>query len=214
MRLRTTIGSALLSLTTATGLSAQVTFKTTGYELRDALADVVHIWTSPFHSEPRDWAGVLGVAAGAGAISLVDDQVDLWIVRHPNAAVVKATTPWNEEHPEFGDLSTGQRLLPISGVLIVSGMVSGNRKLREAGWGCLSGWQSSSTIREVLYATVSRGDPTARSFSLIYLKAGRVIALDCVNMVRDYVQGRGLVVEGKSPDPVRLADTNIVLKEL
>jgi 3-phenylpropionate/trans-cinnamate dioxygenase ferredoxin reductase subunit len=63
-------------------------------------------------------------------------------------------------------------------------------------------------------ATVTRGDPAARSFSLIYLRQGRVIALDCVNAVRDYVQGRALVVEGKSPDPTRLADTDVVLKEL
>jgi 3-phenylpropionate/trans-cinnamate dioxygenase ferredoxin reductase subunit len=63
-------------------------------------------------------------------------------------------------------------------------------------------------------AAVLRGDPAARSFSLIYLKQGRVIALDCVNMVRDYVQGRTLVVEGKSPDPAKLADTNVALKEL
>jgi len=63
-------------------------------------------------------------------------------------------------------------------------------------------------------ATVTRGDPATRSFSLIYLKQGRVIALDCVNSVRDYVQGRALVVEGKSPDPAQLADTNVVLKEL
>jgi 3-phenylpropionate/trans-cinnamate dioxygenase ferredoxin reductase subunit len=62
--------------------------------------------------------------------------------------------------------------------------------------------------------TVLRGDPASRSFSLIYLKQGRVIALDCVNMVRDYVQGRALVVEGKSPDPARLADTGVALKEL
>ena len=61
---------------------------------------------------------------------------------------------------------------------------------------------------------VLRGDPASRSFSLIYLKQGRVIALDCVNMVRDYVQGRALVVEGKSPDPARLADTEVALKEL
>jgi membrane-associated phospholipid phosphatase len=90
----------------------------------------------------------------------VDDQIDSWIVRHPNAAIIEATTPWDEDHPELGDLSTGQRLLPISGVLIVSGMVSDNRKLREAGWGCLSAWQSSSTIRELLYATVSRERPS------------------------------------------------------
>jgi len=63
-------------------------------------------------------------------------------------------------------------------------------------------------------ATVTRGDPATRSFSLIYLKQGRVIALDCVNSVRDYVQGRALVVEGKSPDPAQLADTDVVLKEL
>jgi len=63
-------------------------------------------------------------------------------------------------------------------------------------------------------AIVLRGDPAKRSFSVIYLKQGRVIALDCVNLVRDYVQGRALVIEGKSPDPARLADPNIALKEL
>jgi 3-phenylpropionate/trans-cinnamate dioxygenase ferredoxin reductase subunit len=62
--------------------------------------------------------------------------------------------------------------------------------------------------------TVLRGDPATRSFSLVYLKQGRVIALDCVNAVRDYVQGRTLVVEGKSPDQARLADTGVALKEL
>ncbi|SFN98307.1 NAD(P)/FAD-dependent oxidoreductase [Sphingomonas sp. OK281] len=34
---------------------------------------------------------------------------------------------------------------------------------------------------------VVRGDPAERSFSVVYLEAGRVIALDCVNRVRDYV---------------------------
>jgi 3-phenylpropionate/trans-cinnamate dioxygenase ferredoxin reductase subunit len=62
--------------------------------------------------------------------------------------------------------------------------------------------------------TVLRGDPAARSFSLVYLKAGRVIALDCVNATRDYVQGRALVLAGAKPDPVRLADPAQVLKEL
>ncbi|MEG3087291.1 NAD(P)/FAD-dependent oxidoreductase [Sphingomonas sp. PB4P5] len=62
--------------------------------------------------------------------------------------------------------------------------------------------------------TVLRGDPAARSFSLVYLKAGKVIALDCVNATRDYVQGRALVLAGASPDPARLADPGQVLKEL
>ncbi|MET3710816.1 3-phenylpropionate/trans-cinnamate dioxygenase ferredoxin reductase subunit [Sphingomonas trueperi] len=63
-------------------------------------------------------------------------------------------------------------------------------------------------------ATVLRGDPAARSFSVIYLKQGRVIALDCVNATRDYVQGKRLVAERMTVDPAVLADPATVLKEL
>ncbi|WP_343520661.1 FAD-dependent oxidoreductase [Sphingomonas sp.] len=63
-------------------------------------------------------------------------------------------------------------------------------------------------------ATVVRGDPAARSFSVIYLKDGQVIALDCVNATKDYVQGRKLVVERMTIDPARLADAGTPLKEL
>jgi 3-phenylpropionate/trans-cinnamate dioxygenase ferredoxin reductase subunit len=63
-------------------------------------------------------------------------------------------------------------------------------------------------------ATVLRGDPAGRSFSVIYLCAGRVIALDCVNATRDYVQGRKLVLEAARIDPARLADAATPLKDL
>jgi 3-phenylpropionate/trans-cinnamate dioxygenase ferredoxin reductase subunit len=62
--------------------------------------------------------------------------------------------------------------------------------------------------------TVIRGDPDTRSFSVIYLKQGRVIALDCVNATRDYVQGRALVLAGAAPDKAALADPARSLKEL
>ena len=63
-------------------------------------------------------------------------------------------------------------------------------------------------------ATVLRGDIAARSFAIIYLKAGKVIALDCVNAAKDYVQGRKLVEAGVSPDVAVLADTSVALKDL
>ncbi|WP_375392133.1 NAD(P)/FAD-dependent oxidoreductase [uncultured Sphingomonas sp.] len=63
-------------------------------------------------------------------------------------------------------------------------------------------------------AEVLRGDPAARAFSIVYLKAGRVVALDCVNAVRDYVQGRALVLAGAAADPARLADPAVTLKEI
>ena len=63
-------------------------------------------------------------------------------------------------------------------------------------------------------ATVLRGDPAERKFSLIYLKEGVVIALDCVNNTRDYAQGRKLVMGRAEVDPDLLADTETPLKEM
>nr|WP_314447271.1 FAD/NAD(P)-binding oxidoreductase [uncultured Sphingomonas sp.] len=48
---------------------------------------------------------------------------------------------------------------------------------------------------------VVRGEPSARSFSVIYLREGRVIALDCVNATKDFVQGRKLIESRAQVDP-------------
>jgi 3-phenylpropionate/trans-cinnamate dioxygenase ferredoxin reductase subunit len=63
-------------------------------------------------------------------------------------------------------------------------------------------------------ATVVRGDMATRSFSVVYLREGRVIALDCVNAVRDYVQGKALVLAGAVLEPAALADAGTPLKQL
>ncbi len=60
-----------------------------------------------------------------------------------------------------------------------------------------------------------RRDPATRSFSVIYLRGGKVVALDCVNLVRDFVQGRKLVEAGYRPDDLaRLTDPAVPLKDL
>ena len=61
---------------------------------------------------------------------------------------------------------------------------------------------------------ILRGDTTARSFSVVYLRDGRVIALDCVNAIKDYVQGKALVVNATRADPILLADAGVPLKTL
>ncbi|MDO6415254.1 FAD/NAD(P)-binding oxidoreductase [Sphingomonas sp. BIUV-7] len=63
-------------------------------------------------------------------------------------------------------------------------------------------------------AVVQRGDPSTRSFSLVYLKNDRVIALDCVNATKDYVQGRALVTGGAVVHPAMLGDATVPLKEM
>lgn len=61
---------------------------------------------------------------------------------------------------------------------------------------------------------IVRGDMGARSFSIVYKKQGRVIALDCVNATKDYVQGRALVLNGSQIASDKLADASVPLKEL
>ena len=61
---------------------------------------------------------------------------------------------------------------------------------------------------------VLRGDPTNRSFSIVYLKAGKVIALDCVNATKEYVQGRMIVTAGLRATAEQLADPETPLKTL
>ena len=63
-------------------------------------------------------------------------------------------------------------------------------------------------------ATVLRGDPATRSFSVIYLRQGKVIALDSVNCAKDYAQGRKLVEQRVAADPAALVDPAIPLKDL
>jgi 3-phenylpropionate/trans-cinnamate dioxygenase ferredoxin reductase subunit len=46
------------------------------------------------------------------------------------------------------------------------------------------------------------------------LKEQRLIALDCVNATRDYVQARKLIAEGIRPDPSKLADGSVQLKDV
>jgi 3-phenylpropionate/trans-cinnamate dioxygenase ferredoxin reductase component len=64
-------------------------------------------------------------------------------------------------------------------------------------------------------ATVLRGDPAERRFTVVYLKDGRPIAFDCVGTMKDYVQGRKLL-ESKpgKVDPALLADPEVPLKDL
>ena len=62
--------------------------------------------------------------------------------------------------------------------------------------------------------TVVRGNPADARFSVVYLKEGKIVAIDCVNMTRDYVQGRKLIEAGAAPPREALADPETPLKEL
>ena len=59
-----------------------------------------------------------------------------------------------------------------------------------------------------------RGSMESNSFSVVYLRAGKVIALDCVNNTKDYVQGKALIASGLVVSRALLADASVLLKTL
>jgi 3-phenylpropionate/trans-cinnamate dioxygenase ferredoxin reductase subunit len=61
---------------------------------------------------------------------------------------------------------------------------------------------------------VVRGEPGEGRFSVVYLHNGRMIAIDCVNAVREFAQGKAGVTAQAVVDRDRLADSTTDLKAL
>ena len=62
--------------------------------------------------------------------------------------------------------------------------------------------------------SVLRGDPHSGAFSVVYLREGRLQAIDCINQPRDFSQARALLTVGFYPDPLALADASTPLKQV
>jgi len=62
--------------------------------------------------------------------------------------------------------------------------------------------------------TVVRGNPDEEKFSVLYYKNGRVIAIDSVNEVLDYMAVRKALGAGQNMPADKVADTSVKLKEL
>jgi 3-phenylpropionate/trans-cinnamate dioxygenase ferredoxin reductase subunit len=61
---------------------------------------------------------------------------------------------------------------------------------------------------------VVRGTPASRRFSVVYLRRGRIVALDCVNAGSDFALGKALIANPHTPDRAALADPLVPLKTL
>jgi 3-phenylpropionate/trans-cinnamate dioxygenase ferredoxin reductase subunit len=60
---------------------------------------------------------------------------------------------------------------------------------------------------------VTRGDPATRCFTVCYLKGGELVAVEAVNHSKDYMAARKLIAERARPDPDKLADPSIAMKD-
>lgn len=61
---------------------------------------------------------------------------------------------------------------------------------------------------------VVRGSMAERKFSACYLRDGRFVACNAVNMAKDFLQSKKLIAARAMVDPDRLADASVALKDL
>lgn len=61
---------------------------------------------------------------------------------------------------------------------------------------------------------IIRGAMAERKFSACYLRDGRFVACNAVNMAKDFIQSKKLIAAQAVVDPVRLADPSVALKDL
>ena len=60
---------------------------------------------------------------------------------------------------------------------------------------------------------VLRGDPASGAFSCCYLRGGELIAIDTINVAKDHLAARKLIPARLRPDPAKLADPAVPLKD-
>jgi 3-phenylpropionate/trans-cinnamate dioxygenase ferredoxin reductase subunit len=60
---------------------------------------------------------------------------------------------------------------------------------------------------------VLRGEPAGRAFSVCYLKKGELIAVESINHNKDQMAARKLIPARARPDPAKLADDTVALKD-
>jgi 3-phenylpropionate/trans-cinnamate dioxygenase ferredoxin reductase subunit len=81
-------------------------------------------------------------------------------------------------------------------------------------------WSDQYDLRMVIVGlaaghdqVVVRGDPAARAFSVCYLRRGELIAVETVNHIKDQMAARKLIPARARPDPAKLANDAIALKD-
>ena len=150
--MRTTL--LLLTVLLARPLAAQ----DTGEQFKNGFRDIWHIWSSPARLN-SDGARALGmVAAGTGAVMLVDEPIYRWLQENPDSPVLIVFKPFRENSP----LSLlGRTFVLIGGGLAMFGLGNafGSDGLQEAGMGCASAAASATVARGVMNHIIGRTRP-------------------------------------------------------
>src|ERR1051325_5186172 len=135
---------------------AQSVAKSLESHLRNTVGDIWAVWTSPARGSRADWLVALAAVGGSASLTVVDDDLDRWIVKHQDARA------WGvlKEVREGGLAFSGKTITPVAIGALVLGLATNNQRLQEGLFGCLASYTSTSVMRNFLfYRVVSRTRP-------------------------------------------------------
>jgi hypothetical protein len=139
-----------------TPVGAQSVAKSLETHVRNTVGDIWAVWTSPVRGTGSDWLVALGAIGGSAALTVVDDDLDRWIVKHQDA---RAWGPLKEVR-EGGIAFSGRTITPVAVGALVLALATNNQRLQEGLFGCLASYTSTSVMRNfVFYRLVSRMRP-------------------------------------------------------
>jgi membrane-associated phospholipid phosphatase len=151
---------AHLSIVCSSLISAPLTAQSVGKmlqtDVRNSAGDMWSVWTSPVRATSKDWVIAAAAVGASAAISMFDDRVDRWAIRHRKLGVWRAISGVREGGIAF----TGKAITPIAAGALVLGLATKNERLQEGLFGCLSAYGATSVVRNyVVYPLLARTRP-------------------------------------------------------
>ena len=102
-------------------------------------------------------------------------------------------------------------------IAVAKAMVGGNEPFAEIPWFWTDQYDVNLQMAgapESWDSLVWRGKPAEKSFTIFYLKDGKLVACNTVNNGRDMRFARELIAKSRAIDPIRLADKTVKLQDL
>ena len=145
-------------------------------DISDLLGDVWAVWSSPAHTTSSDLIPIGAVLGAVALTTFADSSIHVWMSTHPTTLPMRAISPFRDGRGfPINGAGNGQVLLPLSAVLYISGRLSHDVALRDAGLGCAASHLTSAALRDVIYFAVSRRRPhDTTSARQIWVPGGRV----------------------------------------
>src|SRR5436189_5589630 len=120
----------------AVPLTAQSVGKMMETNIGNSASDMWSVWTSPVRATGKDWLIAAAVVGASAAVSVFDEQVDRWAVRHKKLGLWRVISGVGEGGIAF----TGKTITPIAAGALVFGLATKNERLQEGLFGCLAAY--------------------------------------------------------------------------